>query len=371
MSKNEVARALLQVGLWNAMGQDAALMSPTQTDFVIEQRWSEILALASREKLLPMLAAYLTERNAEKAARLQAVSRACAILGRELYSQIEPVVKSLADRELSCMLLKGGDLDLSFYPSTLPRFMWDLDLLVKPPDVPEVKAIFQELGFVQGDFDPETLRVKTASAEDIATIEATDFELVDFIKVVRSADLDGLNSEGSIWFDDCPIAYLQDEAYVAVAYDIHVNLSHGLSVADFWQGCRRVQLPSGFSIWGQSVTDMLWFFAARLYAEALLPDRPVMRLFIDVLRILDQRAEEVDWKRVELLGKKYGLLTNLYYVLWHAQELFGSSHGRAVVPETFLSIAEPRRGGAHPSKAWADFVPSMVGEAGVYPLLTR
>jgi hypothetical protein len=262
------------------------------------------------------------------------------------------------------MLLKGGDLDLTVYPGELSRTMSDLDIMVKAPAVPAVRETFAEAGYVQGELDLDDVIVRPYDAASRAALEADQSELVDFLKVVPLPELAPLRDSLGPYYDEDRLLLVGNEAYCVLAYDVHTNLSVGFDARESWRQARTIQLPDGTAVYAQNRSDMLWFLAARLYHEVMLHTRHAMRYFVDVVAILHNLREEIDWDRILEMAYKYKLHPSLYYVFWHVNEILGE-----VVPREVLAACHLMNPSADRTHDWGDFVPKMLGEISIDPLL--
>jgi len=100
--------------------------------------WRLVGALAEREKLLPILWAYMREHAelvpeaVREAFRRQAVVTEFRMAATE--TTLHQVVRALAEQGIRVMLLKGAALATTVYGSFAKRPMGDLDILVAPED---------------------------------------------------------------------------------------------------------------------------------------------------------------------------------------------------------------------------------------------
>jgi hypothetical protein len=325
-----------------------------------------MVELAIREKMVPMLDSYARATGldlGEVPSRLTSVFAAISSLH---YRELEAVVQNLRALEVEIALMKGGDLDLSVYSARLARSMSDLDILVRPVDVAAVESSLLAAGFQQGLFDRKSLTIRTLSPEVKREAEAGKAELVEYGKLVRLGDLAPFRPEILKYFgpeSHHRMVVLDRDVYVFVALDVHVNLAEGFEVEDAWHQMRTVTLPGGTPLLGQSLTDLLWFLAIRLYHETLLDNRPTLRAFVDVVAVLEKFAAAVDWPYLVSIARKYKLQPSLYFVLWHCNEMLGD-----VVPEATLEELDPLNSTSDRSHDWGDFVPKMMGELSVHPL---
>ncbi len=359
-------RLLLKAGLWTATGRILEEITARAPLFEPEKMRDALVSLAIREKMIPMLDAFLRHQGWDlgpRPARLTAVFEQVSSLH---YHELTSVARMLSAQGIGIVLLKGGDLDLSVYGSGLPRSMSDLDFLVRPMDIPTVEAALAAVGFRQGIFDRENLSIRTVTEEVKREVEAGKAELVEFGKIVLLPELSPLREEIGLQFGPAShhrMVVLGRDVYVYVALDVHVNLAEGFALEDVWMDMREISLPDGAALLGQSFTDLIWFLAVRLYHETLLDGRATLRAFVDIVAVLHRFADRINWGRLLEMGNKYRLQPALYFVLWHVNELLGP-----IVPDWLLKELDPRGPTSDRSHDWGDFVPKMLGELTIHPL---
>ncbi|NOT58584.1 MAG: nucleotidyltransferase family protein, partial [Deltaproteobacteria bacterium] len=117
--------------------------------------WEQIVALAERHEIVPLLSRYLHAVPLEMVP--DTVRKTLAVLMREnlvrnLYLQQEllRVLAALNQAALPVMPLKGPWLSELLYGDVTLRMTGDLDLLVRPHDLEAAEQILQELGYRRG-----------------------------------------------------------------------------------------------------------------------------------------------------------------------------------------------------------------------------
>ena len=71
-----------------------------------------------------------------------------------LWKKLNPILKSLEEKEIPVILLKGIALGVTIYPSIGIRPMGDIDILIKEKDIFEVNETFKSIGYFSADIDP-------------------------------------------------------------------------------------------------------------------------------------------------------------------------------------------------------------------------
>ena len=116
--------------------------------------WESFVKTAQEEKLLPLLYYACKQKSivhllpASVVATLQ--SAYINNLGRTFFLKkaLSEVLKAFNDQQVKIMLLKGGALLVeTVYPDINTRMMSDIDFMVHPEDIAQVKRIFQDLDY--------------------------------------------------------------------------------------------------------------------------------------------------------------------------------------------------------------------------------
>ncbi len=317
-----------------------------------------------RERLLPAVHAYGVEQGFSWAHELEQHAHLVGAGNALAMQHLEPVLRSLNERAIPVMLLKGLDLMLTVYPRGLPRMMDDIDLLVRPPDVPAVIDLLSERGFLQGTADVRNLRVIPGPATDISAVLAHHYELPPFLKFVPAPDLRSHATFAEDASEDYHFSTLAGEVYWLLELDIHFNVAAGVDVRDSWHDLRRYRTPAGAEILAQSPADRLWLLCARGYDRIAAEEPAALRSFIDILCVLARDHERIVWARLTTLAERYGTQPSVYYMLWHAAEILDEP-----IPDWVLETLNP--GAAHVDRTGdvGDFVPRLFGAVDVHPLL--
>lgn len=362
--RSRVARSLLQAGVWAATGRSSqALPSPEEIDDEPSIRQA-LIERAIEEKMAPMLAHFAEANRVDLGDDLGALAQVSRVLTETLHRQLDPVLDELIRHQIEVVVLKGVDLDLAVYPPEISRFMEDMDLMVRGPDLPMVEETFERLGFRQGRLEKQDLVVKPLAKAEKEALESSHFELLPYFKIVSVPELKPLLPVIEKYLLDFErLIVVDDDVYLAVASDVHHNLATHFDIRHIWKDLRTIDLPGGHSLLGQSFSDMLWFLAVRVYHEVALHNQKAMRQFVDSLAVAHRRASEVDWHRVMEMAEEYKLHPSLFFVFWHINELIGPT-----VPDWVVESCNPSNVDIDRSHDWGDLMPKMFGEVVLVPV---
>jgi hypothetical protein len=232
------------------LSQGAALRS-------VELDFDELIRLAVWHGIAPLLASHLESlagRISEPAStRLQQLQRQVLLHNLRLSTHLIQILKTLEARNIPSIPFKGPLLSERLYGNVALRQCSDLDLLVRPEDLPLSLAALQTMGFES----EHALR-----PELIAALVATDFE----ITLIR----DGVHLD--LHWDVMPPFY---------------GIAFGLNAA--WQRARRTK-TAGAQILEFAPEDL--FLALALHASKHFWAKLI---WLSDLRQLLQASPIFDW----------------------------------------------------------------------------
>jgi hypothetical protein len=293
---------------------------------------------------------------------LDAWSRLSAARASVLYDELGRIVDALELEGIDYYLLKGAALGPLVYPDLLLRPMIDLDVMIRPGDVPVARSLMRGLGYRHGIWDPETNFVAEVAYAPVDY--ANHHELPAYHRLVETASPVPSELVPREWRRKHHKCFLHDGTVSFLVFaDLHFNLSVGFDLADVWRGVRRQSLL-GRSPPIQGATSTLWFLAARLYNEAFQFNTFKLIMFSDLHALLRARGGEVDWEDLVRVAGKYGMQPALYYVLTHLERLT-----KAGVPEAVLAELAPRSDGVPHTNDWGDLMPKVFSQPIVHELV--
>jgi putative nucleotidyltransferase-like protein len=149
------------------MRREEQLLLRCATTHLCEERTDEICRILSKDlnwdrimenEAFPSIAPMLFH-NLQKIAnedsvpqpvmdRLKRFHHSIGLRNMQIYSELRNVTKSLKDRGIQVIFLKGAALAETVYPDMSLRPMSDIDLLVKKADLHDVAEILSESGYV-------------------------------------------------------------------------------------------------------------------------------------------------------------------------------------------------------------------------------
>ncbi len=359
-------RILLAAGI-HAITDTVPLKLETVLDnFVVSEGREELLSLAVEEKMVPMLDAMARARRWD----LLSISKLNKIFQHTtdtLFASLAPVASHLRNDNISVVYLKGADFMLSTYPKQLNRMMHDIDLLVRPPDIPTVVDAFRAEGYIQSCIaDLGQLLLKPLTAEDENRwFSGPHYEVPRLSKFIRLPSADEYAEEirehlGKRW----SLSVIGDDVYYLLGYEVHLNVASDVELTDVWENTRTLQHPNGPEMLALSPTVSLWYLASKFYHETMMRGAPRrIRQFIDLMAFAYKFCKSIDWDRLLEVANKYKLHPSLYYVFWHVNELLGPT-----IPDHVIDYCNPSNSHVERLHDWGDFMPKLLNMSVVAPV---
>jgi Uncharacterised nucleotidyltransferase len=125
--------------------------SQSAQDRLGEVSWGRLLARAERQGVLALLAVYLRGRQdalpPQVAEALRRHTYVCAAAHQDMSRQALEVIDWLAAAGVEALLIKGPALAASLYAPAWLREYEDLDLLIRPRDLPRAVSALQARGY--------------------------------------------------------------------------------------------------------------------------------------------------------------------------------------------------------------------------------
>jgi len=118
----------------------------------IEVDWPTLFALARRHRVIPFLHRHLKDAPLppRAAAELRALHREGVHRGLRMAAELRRLMDALAAAGIDALAYKGPALAMQAYGELGMRSFVDLDLLVRPGDVPRAMEVLSEEGYAPG-----------------------------------------------------------------------------------------------------------------------------------------------------------------------------------------------------------------------------
>lgn len=274
------------------------------------------------------------------------------------------ISRELTHRSIQHAFLKGFAYRLAYYNPPWVRLGGDIDLLIDPGQVEQVRRAMHDLGFIQASCAHDYQHYRPALPHEIAYTESRHHEMGQFVRNFRiHGTVPWLLSEP--FRQRVPFAFeaLASGPTVHCCIDIHWALHFIFTAARPLASVHSVQVP-GTDI-RLPVLSREWniiFSAFKLYIEAF--ERPRFG-FAQLVDLIALARDEPDWKSISRLADEFKLDAALYYTLSAAEKLAA----RSLVPIDILAdwAARGPRPGEGPDNDSAatldfgDFTPFLVG----------
>ncbi len=124
---------------------------------ILPSTWDAVGVYAQATGLGPLLVHYAgAHLPAPVAARLRLVARRTAWRNQKLLAALATVLTACAEASIPVVVLKGAYLTPAVYGDLGLRGMSDLDLWLRPEDLPRFRALMAQLGYTGKYTDPES-----------------------------------------------------------------------------------------------------------------------------------------------------------------------------------------------------------------------
>lgn len=287
MMPMKFAALLLQI-----LHQDPARPDPGILASFTPEEWDELIAEAGRYRLAFQLCDYL-KAHPDLAERVPAAGLQClddTIRGTLNYNfckqmQLEEMLSACAAAGIPCLVMKGLWLVENVYRDLKARHSGDIDLLVRPEDMPRFTRLVQTQGF--------------KVPRDIGDIR----------------EITAANHEFSLFHPS-----------TGAGFDLHWSLTHPLEEAPvdddkFWQGseiftlgdqpCRSLGLEDHL---------LLLCFHTTLHHRFQYVGP---RALVDIARVIEQPPRAIDWEHFLERARELGWSRGIWLILDLVREHLG------------------------------------------------
>lgn len=242
---------------------------------VPDEEWSGCLAVAARHGVSPLIYRRLQDSGVmprgEHGAALREHYLSSAAANTLLLRELGAVLRALRSAGVPAIPLKGACLAEPIYRDIALRPMADLDLLVRPADMPGAMRVLQALGYAPDQpFDPaaqptDFQDMPTMSREGCAPIELHWTLVTPLCNATLDADeLDG------IWSRAVPTVIAGEPALVCAPEDLLLHLCMHASVHHRFYGI-------------------------------------TLRHFVDIAKVCRHYAAALDWKAFTERANRWGV----------------------------------------------------------------
>lgn len=264
-----------------------------------ESDWEDVVELAKEHGVAPLVYHSLSGRSItpDSAARtideLKKVCRQSAFESLRLSCQLSEVLGSLRSHDIPVIALKGVHLAEVVYRSIALRPMFDIDLLVREPDLPEIEQNLTDLGY--------------RPHRDRGWYLANHFHL--------------------------PFVLPHESGPLEVHWHIQSATSRlELPVEELWDRAQPGMI-AGVEILLLAPEDLLLHSCLHVSRHAFSMG---IRPLCDIERTIEFYGERIDWSQVCLRADRWGAHKDVYLPLLLATDMLG-----ALVPDHVLSELRP------------------------------
>ena len=262
-----------------------------------ESDWSEVVQLAIRQRMAPLLYAQLKTFPAQVIPdsffkRLEREYLNSAMTNMVIFTEFSRVFNLFQENDLPFIALKGAHLAEMVYSDPALRILTDLDILVREMDVSRAASLLMRIGYAPWD--------KTVA-------DPADHHLPPFVK------------SGTV--------------PVEIHWGLHrVKVPARADIVGLWERAVPAKLGSGKAL-VLSVEDLLLHLS--LHASQHDFDSKLSSIY-DIHEIIRSSHSQINWKELEARAHRWGAGKALFLMLLLSVDLLGTA-----VPIGFLERIRP------------------------------
>jgi len=296
-----------------------------QTEQLSDPDWDEIIQLAARHGVTPLLyqklktAASTTNFPAGVMHQLREAYLANCVRNTRLYYEIARVLSALQKDNISVIVLKGAHLAEIVYGNVGLRPMYDVDLMVRRGDLSRTTEKLVGMGY---SFNaPADMEAYCEESHHLPAFLAPGGLVVEIHWTIPLVILpSGEDLWKSHWFE---------------ALQQRVGFPSGEELARIWKRCQCATI-AGVETLVLSPEDLL----LHLCLEASyhhLGFTMGLRSFCDISATIRRYQNEIDWKQVQFRAQAWGAGNYVHLTFCLARELLG-----AAAPADVLEFLRPK-----------------------------
>jgi hypothetical protein len=279
-----------------------------------DEAWDEVAVTALALGLGPLLHWHLERQGVtgppRAMAKLALTRQAHGRRNRAIAGQLAEILAGCAGQQIDVLVLKGALLAASVYPDPALRPMNDIDLLIRPQDLPRLEQLFERLGY-DGKHKPA----------------AQGPGITKHLTTYRRAGRPG----------STPNPYLSPDADRTV--EPHRSLEEswfGLTVditPGVWERATPCELH-GYPAYQLSAGDMLLHLAVHAAFHVIMRASVFLQLY-DIAQVAKSWQQSLNWTELLSLARRTKTQPFVYASFYWARTLY-----RAPIPEHVLLVLE-------------------------------
>jgi hypothetical protein len=273
--------------------------------------------LAIRFKRFSMSAGIWRDLPGDVKKPIDQIETANSYVQAALFQCAQEVFYVAEQLSIPAIVLKGLACAGRLYDDPLERVVDDIDLLAPADQSLELFLAVNQLGYRAGYFDNVSGRIVETGQLPSVTDQA--YELPRQSKLVEiEGGCDAVVLEG---LSDPRIKVSDGRIWVASSIEIHYAFAPQLPLE--WSREPVVNGPLA-TLWGQDATSQLIYVCYKAYTDLFFfSQEKAAKLLADAIRLLSRAGSEIDFASAAEQARRLRVLSPLYYVVRHAQHLFG------------------------------------------------
>jgi hypothetical protein len=256
--------------------------------------WDYLISLAEFHNVAPLIAGKLLNSNVAKSIPSSFKERLERTYHSQLYSslaiseELRKILAAFNARSIPVIVLKGTLLAEQLYENPGLRTVTDMDILVRPVDVPASDALLRDMGYMQ----------REAPAKWAGHFHGAPY-----------------SRRGQLPF------------FVELHHDLVNHALADISLDDIWRRARPFPQP-GVAPLVLSPEDTLIYLSYQFSRY----DNQLLKYLCDVSRLMYKYNSMLDWDYIVKSAKGWQIETYVYYTLKKSAELSGTPPPIPVLP---------------------------------------
>lgn len=221
---------------------------------------------------------------------------------------------------VTTLLYKGAALTERLFEGRAFCFRGDIDVLVAPDALDEIRALFTRLGYIQSELDVERGTIIPIGQAELDEYETGHYNLRPFAKLIDFPITDEERATLPEGWNE-PLLITPNGAKCAVVFDVSHALDSTIAVSEMQT---RSLAGNCAGIATLADEDHLWYLCCMLYLQIFsFGSRTPLSKLAEIVRFVHHCHASLDWNRVIYLVERYNTAAPLYYILSYVNQLLG------------------------------------------------
>jgi hypothetical protein len=261
-----------------------------------------------------------------------------------------------ADRRgIPMHVFKGAQICEKYFGSIPLGTKGDVDIIVPPDAEKATRTLLGDLGYIQADFDTNTLQLVPCGRETLDKHEKNNYTLKSFVRLEK-IEWAG-RGDGPYGFSS-PTMNSKEFGQLLMNVDVAIGLDSSIDCTQLFARAT----PSAFGIGkALSVEDHYWYLCSVFYLKMFMFKSKVqLGQLCEIGILLAREHKAMDWDYLLHRANLHDLFSPLFYLTSFLDELTNLN-----LPQQILTQFDPRRGTRNRDFGWQ--FPKIFGLLDAFP----